>query len=287
MNSETYNRNQSRCGIQRGDLVRVTRLPKPDEQGWTRIFTNPYLLVGMTGKVSHLCIAGVRVLLENGCRIHLPFFILEVISTLQTRKASEILSWSNRARAGEMVQFRSRFTGGEWKDLICPGNLEQGPVEMSLQFRIRPETPEEARDKRVAEWNAKGKTGVKVQFRCRHSEGFWTGLCGSHTCDDVNIEFRVKPEPKYRPWNKSEVPVGRGILKNKVDPDDGYRTLILAVNYAGKVSHLSNDSQAVITSETLEELLEFRLVSLDGGKTFVPCGVEVYSDAPGAQLTPE
>jgi len=86
--------------------------------------------------------------------------------------------------------------------------------------------------------------------------------------------FRLAPEPpakRYRPWTPEEVPVG-GLFRKK-----GFTgvSLILS-NGASKesgVSYVSSDNQ--LAKVRYQDALGFYERSLDNGKTWIPCGVEV------------
>jgi hypothetical protein len=67
-------------------------------------------------------------------------------------------------------------------------------------------------------------------------------------------DYRIKPTPVLRPWTADEVPVG-GQIRNKAIPE--YRWLI--------------DRTADLTVRN--EWLERHEHSIDGGKTWLPCGV--------------
>ena len=69
------------------------------------------------------------------------------------------------------------------------------------------------------------------------------------------FEYRVKPEPKLRPWTADEVPLGAW-MRFKHNPQD--RVLI------GWVS----------VQADRDLWLDEREHTIDGGKTWLPCGVE-------------
>jgi len=54
---------------------------------------------------------------------------------------------------------------------------------------------------------AKGK---KIQMLC--SGGVWDTLVGTPSWNWNMHEYRVKPEPKVRPWTKEEVPIGKIVV---------------------------------------------------------------------------
>jgi len=81
-----------------------------------------------------------------------------------------------------------------------------------------------------------------------------------------NFDYRIKPTPVLRPWTADEVPLGAWI-KSK---HDHWKSLILEVDKLGKIC---------VYGGTIfrEAALENHEHSLDGGKTWKPCGVEEES----------
>ena len=72
--------------------------------------------------------------------------------------------------------------------------------------------------------------------------------------DWSTFDYRVKPEPKLRPWTADEVPLGAQL------------------RYKGDTSRSLLGITA--TDEIRKEWLAEREHSIDGGKTWLPCGVE-------------
>ncbi len=80
--------------------------------------------------------------------------------------------------------------------------------------------------------------------------------------------FRVAPEPpakRYRPWTPKEVPVG-AVTK----PNHGGDVLMIIGRFSNGA--LLAGDRAVYP---FGDLLKLRQHSLDNGKTWLPCGVEV------------
>lgn len=73
--------------------------------------------------------------------------------------------------------------------------------------------------------------------------------------DFDNCDYRIKPTAKLRPWTADEVPVG-GQIRSKHSRD--YRFLI----------------DRTANAEVREDWLKGYEHSTDGGKTWLPCGVE-------------
>ena len=101
---------------------------------------------------------------------------------------------------------------------------------------------------------------------------------GWHDCDqdrgfDIEICYRIKPEPKLRPWKPEEVPVG--CLFRYKDWYRDVRAMILTVNGDGITWADCSDATALIRVRFCE-LMERCVHSLDGGKTWKECGI--YED---------
>lgn len=100
--------------------------------------------------------------------------------------------------------------------------------------------------------------GKSIQYR-RRDQSEWFDVepaCTATTLswDWDEFEYRVKPMPKLRPWTADEVPLGAQ-LRSKGDTS---RSLL----------------GITATDEIRKEWLEEREYSIDGGKTWLPCGVE-------------
>ena len=103
---------------------------------------------------------------------------------------------------------------------------------------------------------ANGKT---IQWR-RRDQSEWFDIEPACTAtilswDWSTFDYRVKPEPKLRPWTADEVPLGAW-MRFKRNPQD--RVLI-----------------AWVSVQADRDLwLDEREHTIDGGKTWLPCGVE-------------
>lgn len=100
--------------------------------------------------------------------------------------------------------------------------------------------------------------GKSIQYRQR-DQSEWFDIepaCTATTLswDWDGFEYRVKPEPKLRPWTEDEVPLGSQL------------------RYKGDTSRSLLGITA--TDEIRKEWLEEREYSIDGGKTWLPCGVD-------------
>lgn len=80
------------------------------------------------------------------------------------------------------------------------------------------------------------------------------------------VEYRIKPTPVLRPWTADEVPLGAW-LRSK---EGGWKALIFEVRRDGQME-INN------SSITPYSALRYCEHSLDGGKTWLPCGVEEES----------
>jgi hypothetical protein len=107
-------------------------------------------------------------------------------------------------------------------------------------------------------------------FKPISSIGAINGYWNSSVFSDVGPEwaFRVAPEPpakRYRPWTPEEVPVGA--LTQSLVPHEVL--MIIGRNETGV--RLADDDGWYSYSA----LVLARTYSTDGGKTWLPCGVEV------------
>lgn len=84
---------------------------------------------------------------------------------------------------------------------------------------------------------------------------------------DSDYNYRIKPEPKLRPWKPDEVPVGALIrIKNS-----NWLTIISGRNkHEISTPTLSGPNEC----HSLDYALRHLEHSTDGGKTWLPCGVE-------------
>ncbi len=88
--------------------------------------------------------------------------------------------------------------------------------------------------------------------------------------DSSPESYRIKPEPKLRPWKPEEVPVGA--LFRSEYWGKGSAALILGVSAdKEQINYISVDG---VTRAGLNSLLEYCEYSTDNGKTWKPCGVE-------------
>lgn len=113
------------------------------------------------------------------------------------------------------------------------------------------------------------KHGRPVQFKWNNG---WNDAGENHQFNFSNYEYRIKPEPKLRPWKPEEVPVG-ALLK--------YLDVVAVLSFKnelgfGFVSYSTTtkgnaDARCWTYGRVYEEFISH---STDGGKTWKPCGVE-------------
>lgn len=116
----------------------------------------------------------------------------------------------------------------------------------------------------VAEWITDGV--------CEHRlpNDQWTLTARNYPLcfDDFFGLYRRKPEPKLRAWNPEEVPVGC-LIRNSEWPKGNRVLLTESINDAIYLPHLGEHARY-----TLEAMRGSGWEhSLDGGKTWNPCGV--------------
>lgn len=113
-----------------------------------------------------------------------------------------------------------------------------------------------------------GKT-IQFQFQVQGiTNYYWFDLEANSPPNfgEQHLRWRIKPEPKLRPWKPEEVPVGSLIRQLKRDSEHN-RYMLSSVN--GDSIHWG---QYGYTS--LSEALNVCEYSPDHGKTWLPCGVE-------------
>ena len=101
--------------------------------------------------------------------------------------------------------------------------------------------------------------------------GDWADANGSLEFTSPSDCYRIKPEPRLRPWKPEEVPVGA--LINMVGVWLS-ASIILCADEAGiAVSGFGCTPRFSFEELTKTDRRTFTH-SLDGGKTWLPCGVE-------------
>lgn len=120
--------------------------------------------------------------------------------------------------------------------------------------------------------------GKRVEASPKQKEA-WVGIrpfsspFSSYSPDvllDLSFKFRLAQEPpakKFRPWTPEEVPVG---VKMREKECVGWFTPTCAGQ--GEIETLINGS---VERVSLKDLFKNHEHSLDNGKTWLPCGVEV------------
>jgi len=86
-----------------------------------------------------------------------------------------------------------------------------------------------------------------------------------------SCSYRIAPTPKLRAWKPEEVPVGALIRDLRVTFGAPAVVQILALR--GAWIHFISPACAGLTSVLIQELDRNWQHSLDGGKTWIPCGV--------------
>lgn len=87
-----------------------------------------------------------------------------------------------------------------------------------------------------------------------------------------SFNFRLAPEPpakKFRPWTPEEVPVGAIVRTARTGQP--FRWMIVAVCYDG----IATCGGKTCVTQSHELIMGTCEHSLDNGKTWLPCGVEV------------
>ena len=121
------------------------------------------------------------------------------------------------------------------------------------------------------------------QFQVRYIHGpdksTWVDCHWStsfHNLELDKFDYRIKPEPKtpiYRPWKPEEVPVGAWIKTNTYDYN-GFTSIIGVSN--DEIMTMENSLEDMFI--TFSYALEKNVHSIDKGKTWLPCGVEIKEE---------
>lgn len=137
-------------------------------------------------------------------------------------------------------------------------------------------------------WKTRDGRKAVVEYRtaCPGAQYPWIGYIGKRVMSwsDGGMEFLhekggadlISPwtKPKLRQWKPEEVPVGAQI-RNK--SEGKFRALIVCVMDTGRIGFAYNEpdesGDTRLAASTPEDALHFREHSLDGGKTWLPCGV--------------
>lgn len=97
--------------------------------------------------------------------------------------------------------------------------------------------------------------------------GQWMRINASPDFNSKLEDYRIKPEPKLRPWKPEEVPIGGvAIRHNNTQSKPG---TILEIT--GNTIYIWDCGRSFPVS--LETLCKNYTHSLDHGKTWLPCGV--------------
>jgi hypothetical protein len=109
--------------------------------------------------------------------------------------------------------------------------------------------------------------GLDVELRVNEE---WTKLRNPAFSDHPD-DYRIKPDPKLRPWLAEEVPP-LALYRRKawVETDKGSWSVIVGVHW-GRIEYgIGNSSSGC---DKFDEALEKSEHSTDNGKTWLPCGV--------------
>lgn len=112
--------------------------------------------------------------------------------------------------------------------------------------------------------------GKAIQYKSK-IDGSW--IDKTRLDDDEwpnpDYEYRIKPEPKLRPWKPEEVPVGAWI-RSASRLSENACALICSRGNGG----IGSFSFQEIVAIQFEEALHDCEYSIDGGKTWLKCGIE-------------
>ena len=109
--------------------------------------------------------------------------------------------------------------------------------------------------------------GKEMQYSPKQGKGssFWT-TTENPLWNWEHYDYRIKPTPVLRPWTADEVPLGAMLRHSK----QGRKAIIIDVTFDQQIGIHGSYFSPKFVLENCEH-------SLDGGKTWLPCGVEEES----------
>lgn len=110
----------------------------------------------------------------------------------------------------------------------------------------------------------KARRQIEFRFRDTFSKAWHASVFPNWNWQ--HLEYRIKPTKTLRPWTKDEVPLGAWLRHS----GQGRKAIIIDVTFDQQIGiHGSYFSPQFV--------LAYCEHSLDGGKTWLPCGVEEES----------
>lgn len=107
--------------------------------------------------------------------------------------------------------------------------------------------------------------GAEIEIRSKRVlEDIWEAQEPNWNWSEFN--YRIKPTSKMRPWKAEEVPLDAWFC-TKRDPKECFK-LTRFNTTSGYITNTDDDGWSL--TEALDNLMH----SLDGGKTWLPCGVK-------------
>lgn len=111
--------------------------------------------------------------------------------------------------------------------------------------------------------------GKKLQYNNGYG---WHDCAEMHgILDDPKVEYRIKPEPKLRPWKPEEVPYGVIIREKRFSLFDPCGEMIIRRDSYGAA--VLGDGSGGFKWVCPQELFRSYQHSTDHGKTWLPCGI--------------
>lgn len=94
-NNEDYVTRQKNCGLKNGDMVKVTRIAKSYENGWTNTWISSMNeLVGNTYKIHNMnndSAWGILIYVSDRIKWNVPYFILEKVEKVNEKVIDELV----------------------------------------------------------------------------------------------------------------------------------------------------------------------------------------------------
>jgi hypothetical protein len=103
--------------------------------------------------------------------------------------------------------------------------------------------------------------------------GQWMRINASPDFNSKLEDYRIKPEPKLRPWKPEEVPVAGFLIRFEKESTISASYLVIARDLHGVIVSNTSSFEPSLSKYSHEKLLTYEY-STDHGKTWLPCGVE-------------
>jgi hypothetical protein len=114
---------------------------------------------------------------------------------------------------------------------------------------------------------AQGKE-IQYSFKTNPTVWFESTKVGFN---DKSLIYRIKPEPKFRPWTFDEVPVGAIV---RLKDDKNFKSMIISVSILDNTCVALISEHGHFNSKRLSESFEYQENNTTGKFNWLPCGIQ-------------